>query len=183
MLNRCQNSLSWTLPRGESQGNPKLSPVPRSSPASSPIPAMWGDQGGGSQHCWEKQEPRGDAGRKSKESSKRASTSHLLLTVGSAAGKSPSQIAIMATDTLRPGASPPTGVLKSPSGGMRSIPLVMGLKGTWGEGRGPGHSPALSLRGTRCWVPPQPLSLPRCFLRHSPGSDAFPLWTRRDGAG
>lgn len=33
-----------------------------------------------------------------------------------------------------------------------------------------GSSPALSPRGTRCWSPPQPLSLPR----HSPASDAFP---------
>lgn len=61
---------------------------PQALPSAPLIPSHVGGPGG-SRHCWEEQEPRGDAGRKSKESPQRAGTSPLLLTVGLSRGKEP----------------------------------------------------------------------------------------------
>lgn len=93
---------------------------------------------------------------------------------GSAAGKSPPKVAIMTRETPRAGTPLPTGVPKSTSGGMRSIPLVMGLRGACGVSVGEqGTALPCPCGGHGAGAAPQPLSLSRRFLCPARGLTRF----------
>lgn len=95
---------------GKPQAFPSTPLIPSLIPCSSNVGGP-----GGSQRCWEKNRNHGAMLAGKARSHQNVPAHPICFSLwGSAAGKSLPEVAIMAGDTLRPGAPLPAGVLKSP---------------------------------------------------------------------
>lgn len=149
---------------------------PQALPSAPLIPSHVGGPGG-SRHCWEEQEPRGDAGRKARSHHNVPARPLYSSPWGSAAGKSPPRGCHSGKRPPKTWRSSPHWCPQEPPGrDEKHQSLAMGVKGAcWVRAEDQG---ALSLRGTRCGAPPH--SRYRCPGASS-AAEAFPLRTRRAG--